>query len=152
MVQTPKSRAGLPTSSASVQTPPTSGCPTHFLTLEHRPRGPAPAPDPGIHGESGCCVHTLHTHIWQGPSRVRSSGVRQLRSGSRGWGRGEEVRPKSSSVIRSYASRGPGSVSWPDRAWALELLWPPAAAGAMEAVPEPSAHAGEAETAGGASR
>lgn len=76
-------------------------------------------------GESGCCVHTLHTHIWRGPLRAcaaAASGSWRLVPGL-GEGGGQA---RSSSVIRSYASAVLKPWVRSDRAWAkLELLWLP---------------------------
>lgn len=82
-------------------------------------------------------------------SRLRSSTVKRL--GTRGWGEGGGGQVESSSVI-SYASCGPGSVGPVGSGLGAGAAVAPAAAGAMEAVPEPSTHAGEAQTADGASR
>lgn len=95
-------------------------------------------------------THPTHARLARASSRLRSSAVRRL--GTRGWGGGGGGQAESSSVIRSYASCGPGSVGRVGSGLGAGAAVAPAAAGAMEAVPEPSTHAGEAQTANGASR
>lgn len=82
----------------------------------------------------------IHSKLW-----IRGAGHWGLGVGGRG-----QAEPIA--VVRSYASCGPGSVGPVGSSLGAAAAVAPAAAGAMEAMPMRSAHAGAAETAGGASR
>lgn len=154
MIQTSKTQAGLPTklrlhaNPAHFRLPhPPSNTVAPPLTARSRPPHLILVPIGQIWM---LCTHPTHARLARASSRLRSSAVRRL--GTRGWGEGGRGQAESSSVIRSSASCGPGSVGPVGSGLGAGAAVAPSAAGAMEAVPEPSTHAGEAQTAGGASR